>query len=116
MPKPTGGAAKAAWGVAVVCGTVIAGMLAARWLDRGPAPGGTGDRLPFLLIPFLVSLPTAFFALAREHRRLEDEVRNLRERVEELERVTLGVVAGRPDRPPTPRGDDFSAGASSPAG
>jgi hypothetical protein len=106
MPKATGGATRAAWFVTFMCAALIVGMLVVLWFDRSPTP----SRVPYLLIPFLVYLPTPFFAIAREQRGLEEEIHGLRDRVEELERITLGLVAGNTERLPGPTPDNPTTG------
>jgi hypothetical protein len=100
MPKATGGTTRAAWGVTLMCVLLIVGMLVLAWFERPPS------RLPYLLIPFLVFLPTPFFAIVHDQRALEEEIHGLRDRVEELERITLGLVAGNTERLPGPTPDN----------
>jgi hypothetical protein len=92
MPKATGGATRAAWFLTLMCVALIVGMIVLQWFEQGP------NRLPYLLIPFLVFLPTAFFAIVHDQRGLEEEIRGLRDTVEELERLTLEVGAGKTER------------------
>src|SRR5262245_5184656 len=104
MWKTTRGTTRAAWGVTLMCVLLVVGVLVLAWFERPPS------RLPYLLIPFFVFLPTAFFATVHDQRGLEKEIHGLRDRVEQLEKITLGLVAGNTERLPGPTPDNPIAG------
>lgn len=93
-----GSASRVAWLATFLCAiTLIAMVLFPLVGNRG-----TSDMrwLPFALIPFFASLPAVFFRLAREKREVENQIRDLCDRVALLERAATSSTQVRPATTP----------------
>jgi hypothetical protein len=66
---------------------MLFGLIGVPLITGGPPILGPGGGL---FVPFFFCLPIAFFMNARDRRQLNAEVRDLRSRVEELERGASG--------------------------
>jgi bacteriorhodopsin len=85
MQQAKGTARRVAWYATFLCGLTLVAMLVLALINRDTLPM---PWLTFALIPFLSFLPVVFFRVAREQQQLENQIRELRDRVEVLEKVT----------------------------
>jgi len=77
------GGTRATWMLALVCALMIFGIFGVPLMTGGAGMGPIGG----IFIPFFFCLPLAFSFATKELREARADVRNLRTRIEELERA-----------------------------